>query len=372
MNRSSLFSVVWTWSVITTATWLLAPIARAEPGDELRLDHFLDLRRPDVAKQLALSDEQSVQVGSSFQELTDKLTVLYRKYPRGAQDNEGEAIRQKSRTEFLLAGNITRERLTKLLTPSQLEALQKRTPSVFPPRGLVWMLDRYSPVSPTSRLSRWGVGDLGFTTEQLAAYNGSEYPTIHRHWDDVPALTGPSSEREAVVFKRLAAREQVIRSLLTLEQRRLLEKLEQRDAQRPQPRFHFLLLSQQQREEQFEFRAPLRSADGAYELTQLASMVQLKRTAPEPTSEIVVGHPAVYLICSRAISGDGRFLATAAVTLSPAFEKERERYPRGEIRVWDMQSGELLAVVTSDIGVTTVEFVHSTVLLVRPAGRLSS
>lgn len=374
MNHSNQFSVMWILSSFVTAVCLLAPPVRAESPDELRLDHFLDLRRPDVAKQLVLSDDQSIQVGTAFQELTDQVTVIYRKYPRGGQDNEGEAIRQRCRTDFLLALTRTRERLEKLLTPLQLEELRRRTPSVTPPREMVWELDHQSPISPTSRLSRRGVGDLGFTTEQFSAYYGSKYPSVQRIWDDVPTLPGSSFEREAAVLKRIAAREQAIRSLLTLEQLRLLDKLEQRDAQRPQPRFHVLELSASRENDESNPKVTNQSPREGYELTQLASLVQLKQNKAEAATEIVVGHPAVYVIRSRAFSHDGRLMASAAVTLSPAFQKERVRYPRSEIRVWDTKTGELLAMLTSPSEVAAVEFVHSSVLLVRPAsgGRLGN
>lgn len=94
-------------------------------------------------------------------------------------------------------------------------------------------------------------------------------------------------------------------------------------------------------------------------------VLQLKRQGSQAqvidaANHTVIGMPMMHdeerLIVCHAFSADGRYVATGTGKIPSIWTRGTERGDEGEVRVWEVQSGKLLAAYRTDSYVTGVRF----------------
>ena len=109
-----------------------APVVSADrpPPDRAQTlaDGLLSLHRPALAAKLQLSPDQNRAANKEIVRYQTELRVLYGNYPPGAQDAEGEQIRQRLRQQHTELRKATIQHLTELLTDPQREQLVGLSP----------------------------------------------------------------------------------------------------------------------------------------------------------------------------------------------------------------------------------------------------
>src|SRR5262245_46833265 len=216
------------FGLIAVALLLVAaPPARGE----LRLADAMSLRLPAVADALGLSKEQRRRVQKLTREHGAAYATLLWKYPRGSQDNEGEAIRSRLCRQLSERMSSVRADLLAVLEPKQRAALERRGRARFwdgAPTGTIEPFRHWEPAI---------FDRIGLTQHQWAALpkpRAVKPLSITLDREPTEKERRDLAERIVALF---AQRDRAARAVLTEEQRLIVD--EWHKAQRG-PRFYLL------------------------------------------------------------------------------------------------------------------------------------
>lgn len=331
-------------------------------GSAFSADDYLALVRPWVADELKLSNDQRTQAKVRVRDLQTAMIHVAGKYPLGGQDVDG--TRQRERLEKQLQETFARTSLEvrNLLTDEQLECFQKMT--LAPPLSEKVKFE-------TRRSFSALLWPFEFSKLKLTADQNSRVSAILLQAKDDWCRGSDDPDQRLQAQRERVARQ--LREVLTDKQRQLLPTAEW-------ARAPMLMLLSQSRYDLFGQSAttfgaahndqpstpPLRLT----RINELTSMVRIGKEFGEPLPH-TFWHNETERILAAAMSPNGKFIATLGSSV-PGLHKAHE------IRLWDANTGDLLAVTATGSGggsaagrSATVTFVTSECLLfqVEPFGR---
>jgi hypothetical protein len=341
--------VLFVGAALTAATAL----GQGRPAPrELTAADAMSLGTPAVANRLGLSEKQRRRVREVIREHAAEFARLHERYPRGAQDNEGEDLRRKALDAFGRLMPRTTRRLLDVLNPSQRDALRRLPPADLPGKGPPEVVEPFPSVPPF-------FAKLGLTQRQWRALDGLGTPTAGL--PSVGRRPTPEQRRNlaGLIRHRFEERDRAARKVLTEEQELILDSLLAARGKLRAPRFRVLDALWPERDGFASLRLARLPGLGL-RLESEGCFARLVRKGAPARDPLV--HPADYLVTGHAFSPGGKFLATVASTFPRRPRGPRDR-PESLLRVWEVSTGRLLAEFPSENEITDFAFVDDSVLV---------
>lgn len=354
-------------TILAVVMFSVVARGRADDNVVLRLDHYVELRHPKVARAVGISDARSREIQRLFRPLYLQVADSVAKYPRGAQDGEGEEERELRRSQIETVWSGTLHRCEALLTEDQKSCLFREAPMVWPSRNITYESVVFFGAGNVAGLPQGVSERLALTAEQKAEiirFHQSEKPELF--WRDCQTQSKSIADAEQLFVGRLRQHQKGLVSKLTPNQRRLLESIDRDAVKRAHP-WHVLSDGIKRLPKgPVMMRGDWSSSDRVCRIDHLSgSSLRLTRNTGSQKGEFIIGHPAAYVLTCSTFSDDGRLLATGAMTLRMKHERESEQFSGGEIRIWNTETGELLGVATAGdlmMIVTGLKFRHNIII----------